>query len=538
MATTTGIAQGPDATARAATAPTGTAGRPAGRPGPRPRGGRGPDGPTGVPGDPGAPPARLLDRAVNRVARRLRVLRRRYGDTLPARLRLLRGGVLLLAAACAGILLTAGLSASGTWDAVAGRHAPRTVSAADLNLALNDMDAQAVNILLSNGDAGKGRLTESYDKALQLYDEARESVSKELRTLAVAAEGDEKAQRTVELLTQDFARYQEFVGRALENDTRAGGKTAAVDDYRTAYSLLTERMLPESRALVDANNQQFEDAYGAEREDLRTHTALLLGVGAALLTVLVALQWYLARRFHRVLNPGVLGATVCVLTALVLGAQALTATSEELRVARRDAFDSVVALSRARAIAYDANADESRYLLDKENRAAHEAGFLAKSQSLYGVEGVSTLGGYEPALTETWQAYGQDPTDKRFTGEFRRELDNITFPGERDAAERTVQAYLVYQRDDRTIRSLVAAGHESEAVSFCIGWDPGESNAHFGAWMAALDEVTGINRTAFAQAASDGRGALGTTLPWAGLALLAAAVLTALGLRSRLAEFR
>lgn len=35
-----------------------------------------------------------------------------------------------------------------------------------------------------------------------------------------------------------------------------------------------------------------------------------------------------------------------------------------LHGARRDAFDSVVALSRARAIAYDANADESRYLLD------------------------------------------------------------------------------------------------------------------------------------------------------------------------------
>ncbi|WP_314612787.1 hypothetical protein [Streptomyces stackebrandtii] len=43
--------------------------------------------------------------------------------------------------ACAGLMLTAGLAASDTWGAVTGHHAPRTVSAAGLNLALNDMDA-------------------------------------------------------------------------------------------------------------------------------------------------------------------------------------------------------------------------------------------------------------------------------------------------------------------------------------------------------------------------------------------------------------
>ncbi|MFD0140893.1 MULTISPECIES: hypothetical protein [unclassified Streptomyces] len=76
---------------------------------------------------------------------RLRALRRRSWGTLPARLRLLRTAILLLTAACAGLLITAGLGASDTWGAVTGHHAPRTVSAAGLNLALNDMDAQAVN---------------------------------------------------------------------------------------------------------------------------------------------------------------------------------------------------------------------------------------------------------------------------------------------------------------------------------------------------------------------------------------------------------
>ncbi|MEU7121758.1 hypothetical protein [Streptomyces zaomyceticus] len=145
---------------------------------------------------------------------------------------------------------------------------------------------------------------------------------------------------------------------------------------------------------------------------------------------------------------------------------------------------------------------------------------------------------YGPRMAETWKAYREDNEDKRFTGEFRRELDNITFPGERAAAERTVEAYSVYQRDDRTVRSLVAGAREQEAVAFCISWEPGKSNAHFGAWMKALDEVTAINSRAFGTAVDDGRDALTGRLPWAVAGLIAAAILAALGLRPRLAEFR
>ncbi|MFE2010459.1 hypothetical protein [Streptomyces sp. NPDC059491] len=50
--------------------------------------------------------------------------------------------------------------------------------------------------------------------------------------------------------------------------------------------------------------------------------------------------------------------------------------------------------------------------------------------------------------------YRADHEGRVFTGGFRRELDNITFTGEREAAERTVEAYALCQRDDRTIRSL------------------------------------------------------------------------------------
>ncbi|MFF7237000.1 hypothetical protein [Streptomyces collinus] len=456
---------------------------------------------------------------------------------MPARLRLLRAATVLLTAALGTLLLVAGLAALGTWSSVADRDAPRTTSAADLDLALNDMDAQAANILLSSGDAGKGRLQTPYTKAVGLYADARREIGHDLRTLAVAAQGSGADEKTVESLTDDFAEYQELIGRALESDGHHGGKPAALADYRRATDLLRTQLLPAASDLVSSNDAAFEAEYSSARSTLSAQFASVLALGVLLLAVLGVLQWYLARSFRRILNPGVPAATVCALLAVILGSQMLSASADHLRLARHDAFDSVVALSRARAIAYDANADESRYLLDPQRRDRYAESFLAKSQRLYGLKG-ATLSTYDDELAATWQAYRADHRDLRFTGEFRRELDNITFPGERTAAERTVDTYAVYQRDDRRIRDLLAADKEREAVEFCMDWAPGTSNAHFGAWMAALDQVAGINRDQFTSSVEAGRSAVNGLLPWAGGLLCAAMVLAALGLRPRLAEFR
>ncbi|MFJ9909762.1 hypothetical protein ACIRVK_44430 [Streptomyces sp. NPDC101152] len=524
MILTAGTAQGQGPRTEGETPPRQEAIAPAG-------GSSGPRGPEGS-RDPGLG----LRPARQTVAERA-ALRRRFWATVPARLRLLRAATILLAAALAVLLTVAGLAANGMWDGVAGRDAPRTTSAADLDLALNDMDAQAANILLSNGDAGKGRLQTPYEKAVGFYGDARREIGHDLRTLAVAAQGERSDEKTVENLTDDFAHYQELIGRALENDGRTGGKPSALVDYRRATDLLQSRLLPESRRLVSSNDSAFDAEYTAARSTLSSQLLAAVALGLLLLVALGALQGYLTRSFRRILNPSLLAATACVVLAVILGAQMLASSEANLRGARRDAFDSVVALSRARAIAYDANADESRYLLDPQRRDQYARSFLAKSQQLYGLKGVA-LSTYDSELATTWKAYESDHHDLRFTGEFRRELGNITFLGERAAAEKTVDAYAVYQRDDRKIRALLATGKEKEAVEFCLGWDPGTSNAHFGAWMAALDKVTDINRAHFTASVDAGRSAVTGLLPWAGGLLAVAVALTALGLRPRLAEFR
>ncbi len=231
-------------------------------------------------------------------------LRRRFWATVPARLRLLRAATVLLSAALAVLLLVAGLAAAGTWGSVAGREAPRTTSAADFDLALNDMDAQAADMLLSNGDAGNGRLQTPYEKAVGFYGDARRAIGHDLRMLAVAAQGDRADEKTVESLTDDFAEYQELIGRALENDGHRGGKPAALVDYRRATDLLQQRLLPGARKLVSSNDAAFDAEYTSARSTLSAQLVAVLVLGVVLLVVLGVLQRYLARRFRRILNPG------------------------------------------------------------------------------------------------------------------------------------------------------------------------------------------------------------------------------------------
>jgi hypothetical protein len=453
------------------------------------------------------------------------------------RLRLLRAAVVVLSLVVGVLLGGIALGSSGAWDRIDHRSAPRVTGADDLYFALNDMDAQAANLLLSSGGQGLTPMPPQHAAAQKLYTAARHTISTDLQTLAAAAQGDQNATATVVAFEDGFAHYQELVGRALENDLHVQEKAAALTDYRSATDLLRQSLLPTAQRLGQSNDGAFEATYRGARSGADVQLVLLLVLGAGLLAVLLATQVYLARRFRRLLNPALTAATVCAVLACALGWSVLATQSHQLKVARRDAFDSVVALSQARAMSYDANADESRYLLDPGRRGSYEQSFEDTSQRLLTLP-QATLGTYDARLASALAAYRADHADLRFTGYYGDEFRNVTFTGERAAAEATVDAYAVYERDDRTFRALVRQGRLQEAVVFCIGWDKGASNYHFGQYDAALQKLIGINTRAYTEAVSAGRGALTGRLPGAGVALLAAAGLTVIGLRPRLAEFR
>lgn len=135
------------------------------------------------------------------------------------------------------------------------------------------------------------------------------------------------------------------------------------------------------------------------------------------------------------------------------------------------------------------------------------------------------------------RAYQQDQRNVEWYGYFGTEFRNITFVGERAAAETTLQRYQVYQVDDRRIRKLATSGRLRDAIAFCTSYDPGQSNWAFDRYDKALAALIGINQHAFEGSIAGGERQLRgwTVIPVvAGVAVLG---LLWLGLRRRLAEY-
>jgi hypothetical protein len=253
--------------------------------------------------------------------------------------------------------------------------------------------------------------------------------------------------------------------------------------------------------------------------------------------VLIALQFHLAVRFRRLVNPALAAATVLAIAFTAVAAARLGAESGQLRMAKQDAFDSIQALSLARAVSYDANADESRYLVDPGLAAQYQQAFLTKSQQIVNVGPVG-ISGYDAALAADIKAYEQDNAQVRFGGYLGTEFRNITFPGERQAAVAALLSFQRYEKDDRTMRAL-AAKSLAAAAGYDIGTAPGQSDWAFNQYDAALSGVIAVNSRAFTAAVHDGEGGgTGWELVFPGLGLMLVAALTVAGVRPRLAEYR
>jgi hypothetical protein len=221
----------------------------------------------------------------------------------------------------------------------------------------------------------------------------------------------------------------------------------------------------------------------------------------------------------------------------IAGGTALAAQAGHLKVAKVDAFDSILALTQARAVSYDANADESRFLVDAGRAGFYQQAFLTKSQELVQLPGAGIFQ-YDAALAQAASAYRANHANVRFGGYLGAEFRNITFAGERAAAQKTLAAYQVYERDDRRIRAMNASGDLRGAIAFDTSYAPGNSNWAFGQYDNALVAVIAINQRAFAAAIHDGqRGSSGWTGVIPAVAVLLIVLLVLAGVRPRLAEY-
>jgi hypothetical protein len=443
--------------------------------------------------------------------------------------------------ACCLAALTAVLLGQlrGEFQAIGQRDAPEADATTGLYFALNDMDAQVANVLLVGGDTA---LAASRSRDLATYASDRTAADQDLQQATVADAGNGAAEQELSLVLDRIGQYEALAAEALlasqQARSAAGREPAAVVAYyQQATSLMQTGILPVVTSLTTVSAAKLDAAYQGGTTASGAGTGWVVVLGIVLAAALIAFQFHLAARFRRLVNLALAAATVLTVVFVTVAAARLDTESGHLKVAKQNAFDSIQALSLARAVSYDANADESRYLVDPGRAARYRQAFLAKSQQIVNV-GPAGISGYDAALAADIKAYQRDSSQVRFGGYLGAEFRNITFPGERQAAVAALLTFQRYEKDDRTLRAL-AAKSSAAAVGYDIGTVPGQSDWAFNQYDAALSRVIAVNSAAFTAAVHDGEGGgTGWELVFPGLGLVLVAALTVAGVRPRLAEYR
>jgi hypothetical protein len=461
--------------------------------------------------------------------------------TTPGRVRVGVAAIVLVACGL-GVLvaLTFGGVNSG-FTAIGGTEAPLVEQSTGLYFSVNDMDAQVANVLLDGVSTNQALTADrAQDQTVYANDEAQ--AEHDLQQVTATSAGNPAAQSAVSTVLSGLSRYEALAADAIltnqnGNDPPGHPSAATLNYYQQATDLMQNTVLPAAYSLTNANGASLDSTYSGNHSAAQHGAIFVLLLGVLLIALLVVVQVFLTRRYRRLINPGLAAATLVALGLTAIGVVQLGAMKNQLYVAKVQAFDSIQALTVARAVSYDANADESRYLVDPARALQYQNDYLVESQQLANVGNVGIFQ-YDAALAADINAYKANNADVKFGGYLGTEFDNITFPGERAAAVNALLAYQVYERDDRALRAMAKTNLDA-AIMYDVGTSPGQSDYAFNAWDTALGSVITINEKAFASAInaghSDGSGWNGL---FPGLAVVAITAAAVAGVRRRLAEYR
>jgi hypothetical protein len=384
----------------------------------------------------------------------------------------------------------------------------RAAVAAQLRFALADLDAQRADALAPGVSAFDPRvLVGDQLNALITAQQRRAQVSDLLRLLS----GDAAQSARVRQLLDALGRYDDLSGRAAYVDEQTPVRLAghpppvAVSMNVQAGEVMNDSLLPAASALSAVYARQAADRE-ARAHDAAVRWALAIGLlGVVTLVFLLWWQRRLAREYRRLLNPPVLAATAAAAAIALAGVVVLTSCAAAVSSAQREGLRPWTRLAEARAVAAQAAATESRWLV-------HGDAFAVGDQ-------------------------------KQFTALTTR-LDGLLSPdGYATAAERpayldVLTRYGHFRADDRTLRRQKTAGDTDAAAATLTEVRRNHVAFDFWDFATALDALAARHLDDFSAHADDARGTLDGWPATPAGALGAAAILVLLGVRPRLAEYR
>ena len=461
-------------------------------------------------------------------------------------MRTARGRIRALAAvvvlALAGFCVVASIAVGNARDGfrVIGHDAgPQVLATADLYFALSDMDSQVASILL----AGDESSLSTGSQAPSRYSLDRATADRAALQAAELSAGDPAVQATVRSVLDGLGQYERLVGQAMvlgQQANRSDGPppTDVLAVYRQATGLMKSQLLPQAYNLTLADGATVREAYEAKHSAVSSGRVQVALAGLAVLVALAGLQIFLAARFRRRVNFALALATAGLIVLGVSAVRLLSGEAAQLQLAKADGFDSILTVSRARAISNSMHADEIRFLLDPGQADTYSLDYLDTSQTVLYVPS-GNLDEYYTGLSAAMRAYQANPAAVSFLGFYGQEARAHPGPG----LTAVLASFRQVQADDQRIRQLAGTGQSQQAIAVLTGQSAGSSSYDFDRYDRAVVALISLHRQRFDQAIRTGDQDLGRSVlgSWAGLLPLAAvgiALLVIVGVRPRLAEYR
>lgn len=436
-----------------------------------------------------APPTQRGD-SVRRIARSTR--------TTPGRLGIVASALVVLSVLTGFVAALAMQMKLDTITGLAEHREPLSAAAQQIYRSLSDADATASSAFLSGGSE-PAELRERYE-----IDMAQAGAA--LAKAASDVGGIVEAEKQVDTLGKQLPVYTGLVETARANN-RLGLPIGAAY-LREASTLMRSKILPAAEELYQIDIGRLTD----EQDDATSFPWLTVILTILLLAALIVAQIYLTRRTNRLLNVGLLIATIAVGLGLIWGAVAGFVSAAAVDRARDEGSKQVDALVQARIVALKCRADETLALVARGDGTAYEKEWQQLAPSISGKGG-----------------------DRELLAPAR---DNAADAAIRDQVDSAIRNSQAWQDAHRRLRELDNNGQYDEAVKLAIGADEKGAAVSFNKLDENLSVAIQKGREKFVEGTSGAENALGGLVPGVAVLALIGAAGAMFGIRQRLREYR
>ena len=305
----------------------------------------------------------------------------RPGSDTPRRLRLLSLGVIVVGIVV-GLVGALVFSALAYLLSRAEADTAQLIRVQQIQTNLLAADATATNAFLVGGLEPPAQRA-AYDQALTTTGEL----------IAQAARAQPADADALAALNQRVVAYGASIEQARANNRQ--GLPVGAQYLRAASAQLRTETLPILDTLVATNAER-----ATTRMDMRLGYVFVV-IAVLGLAAMIAGQVWLARRFKRRVNLGMLAASVALLAALVGGTIGVQQLSATVRSIQTGSFAAVNAAADARIDASNAKSNESLTLIARGSGASFETAWKASAESV--VANLDRLGAAAPA--DEWARY-------------------------------------------------------------------------------------------------------------------------------------